>query len=865
MNRFTKPFVLFLSLTLAAPSFVFAGGPKDGQPPPWMYNPGPQRGTEMGDKIIKIYATLPQYMRMSSALMEQQKFRYIFGMMLARTRFEKNSMKVFFIGQDATHIAEAAKFPGTSGFGARLQSIARWLGVNLGAGSSNEFASTIKGQYGAFDHPVVAIGAGGKPEVIHMPYVDNELWNLANGRKSSVLLKREEFWEWLIKNNPDSLSLMVLFGGASRDGFGEFLKARGFDVKTRVDPERLKALQVPETKLVNAGGNNEFAVPIDKNGNDVYDILLKKNNPDYQKFLRKGRLDYSNPKVQQAAIKALEDAGQEGVDLLVFTGGGINGSGVMNAAQLGGYDLNQVYYKGERVNSLYGLRLSDGTVIERDIAFVQSAHPSALSRLTPDQASDALEKSFAPLRKLQKEKNWKIEPDIDYDGKALDSGFLEGKRYEYGRADIDPAYFEFGAPKDRRVSKADAVRLDPQSILAGSRDKDALPDPDQLKKVKASKPADPKNPNDVWSNHPSQPDSMAIFDDGPGVENAKLMWNNLDEDALFAPKPGMQVFDKNGNDITFETHGIKAYYTKTSPSTGAFGFHRGNFDTSKVLILADPSGIDEWNTSRAMTGERGQYLNGLMRDLGYGDQYLTLRTVPVGMDGATADEWEYVRKVTEKYRDAVIQRALQNPNIEMIFTDGEIAKAEMQRVLDKLGVKGKTVVNIRRDEKNLAAGIVEAGKEAQSKLSKLAGKKVTGRMADIPTSHFAWNARAWEGAGGDHVLDVVGKSSGSVHVLVTPDWVADQPVKATAETEASIKAITDDMDIAGVRIDGREKVDGFLKRKNFSGNFAEMEAHRLRQFGFTKADQMKVVKLFCTKNMKKAGAEGKAELGVMGE
>lgn len=191
------------------------------------YNPGPDPSTPEGREIIDLYAEIPEYMTMSDDLMEDQKFRFIFGFMLTRTYFTRNAVKIFFIGQDATHIAEAAKQPGTSGFGARVQSIGNYFGVDQGVATSNAFLSTIKGQYGAFDHVYIETDSSGKRQIRQVGYVDNELWVVANHPDSEIVKKREQFWEWMLKNNPDSLRLFVLFGGAARDSFAEFLIKRG--------------------------------------------------------------------------------------------------------------------------------------------------------------------------------------------------------------------------------------------------------------------------------------------------------------------------------------------------------------------------------------------------------------------------------------------------------------------------------------------------------------------------------------------------------------------------------------------------------------------------------------------------------------
>ncbi len=779
----------------------------------WEYNPGPDPRTEEGRRLIDLYAGFPDYSEFSNALMDAQKFRYIFGMMLTRTYYEKNSVKILFIGQDATHIAEAAKQPGTSGFGGRVQSVGNHFGVDQGVATTNAYVSTIKGQYGAFDHIYVEMGEDGIPLVKQSSYVDNELWMLSNGRQSEILLKREEFWEWMIRNNPDSLKLMVMFGGAARDSWAEFLIGRGWVVPTRMDPERLKAIQVPETKLVYAGGNNEFPVPIDRKGRDIYEVLVGR------------RLDYTDVKEQQLAVETLKKSGQRGIDMMVYTGGGLHGSGVVNAAQLGGYDLDRATFNGKRTNSLKGMVLKNGYVVRDHIGFTMSPHPTVLSSLAPEEASKTLRKALARLEELKK-LGWYIEPDLGADGKPMVNHWHEGHDYGYGKADVRGGYAEFGAPLDRRVVHASASRLDPQTIVAGSRSRVKF-DQRKLSAAKSGKPSKALDPRDTWSGRPRQKETRYVFDRGPGQATAELLMTNLDAEALFEPKPGMKVM-KGNRDITFETHGIDAYNVKTTPGTGFFGLHRGSFTDSEALVLFDPHGLDDWNTSRAATGARGQYLNGLMEDLGFSDKYLVLKTVPVGMDGATAEEWEVVRRQTEKYREVAIQHALENPKIKTIFTDGEIAKAEMERVLNKLGVRGKTVINIQRDGMKAESGIAEAGKEALAKLKGLKkGTKISAAMSDIPRSHLTWWSRLWEGTGGDSVVDALGKERGGVRALVTPDWVAKQKIQATEVVKQSIAEIKSVLEKQGIRL-GKEDIAKFLERRGLTGggSFQEVEEFR---------------------------------------
>lgn len=805
LKRQIKSRVLTTFLTLAGLGLASSASAQNAGIPGWEYNPGPDPKTAEGKKLIDIYAEQPEYMLMSNELIGEQKFRYIYGLMMTRTYFNRNGVKILFIGQDATHIAEAAKQPGTSGFGARVQSFGNFFGVDQSIATTNAFLSTIKGQYGGAMHPFVEYDAKGQPRILTTKVVDNRLWLLANGKDSAIRQQREAFWEWMIKNNPDSLGMMATMGGAAADAFAEFLIARGANVETKLDANRLKNIRVPETDLKFSGGNGEFPVPVTKEGKDIYEILLGR------------RPDYSKEADQKAAIKALKDAGQKAIDMMVFVEGGVSGSGLVSAAQLGGYDLEKVSINGQITNSLKGLKLSDGTVITRDIAFTMSAHPTALSRLSAEEASKKVREAFARLTNL-KEKGWKIEPDLDENGKSRRNLWHEGKDYEYGRADIRPGYFEFGAPDDRRVSRADASRLDPQTIVAGSRDRVKF-DKALIESAKERLPSETLNPKDMWSVRPRDGQSRYVFDRGPGKEIAKALVESIDRELLFKPKEGMESRDTRGNDDTFEKHGIDAYNTKTHPGTGLFGFHRGNFEGSRVLILADPQGIDDWITARAMTGARGQYLNGLMSDLGFGEKYLVIKTVPVGMDGASAEEWEVVREKTEKYRETTLKIALSKSQFEIIFADGDIAQKEIQRILKKMKVSDIPVINIRRGENN-SDGIQEAGREAQKALG-LRGE-ISGNMKDIPRSHLTWWSRVWEGTSGDRVIDATGKHRGGVRALVAPTWVVKQRVQLSPAVEKSIRAIEETLENLGLRT-GKERLSDFLSRKGHDGKIPAAE------------------------------------------
>jgi hypothetical protein len=785
------------------------------------YNPGPDPKTKQGKAFIDLYSNLPEYSVMSEEIMDEQKFRYIFGTMITRTRFEENAVKIFFVGQDATHIAEASKQPGTSGFGGRVQALANYFGVDQSVATTNAFLSTIKGQYGSANHVFIEKNNANEQFIRRSTLVDNQLWSLAHDENSEIRKTREHFFEWMIKNNPESLKLMVLFGGAAKDSFAEFLLARGAEVPSRLNPDRLKNIKVPSSKIVPAGGNNTFAVLLTKEGQDLYQILLK-DHPQYKSFLnsrslKKGieELDYSNPLVQKAAEEVLERKGKEAIKLMTFIQGGQDSSGIIKAAQIGGYDLSKVRINGKETQSLKGLKLSDGTIIEKDLAFIESMHPTALSMMMIEKGekavAQAVKKSLLPLEELKK-MGWQIEPDKNSDGSLMENQWHSGKDFDYGRGEVGASFFEFGAPADRRANTSSATREGAQIILAGTKNTESF-DKKALEAAKQGLASETLNYDDLWSVRPRNLIERYQFDRGPGKDLAKILYNSIDQKKLFQVKPGLQVFGKKDQDITFQTHGIDAYYTKTHPDTGLFGFHRGDFKNSEAFVLADPHGVDDWNTSRALTGARGQFLNRMMYDLGINDKYLVVKTVPVGMDQASPEDWEHVRKVTEKYREIAIEQALKNPNLKYFFTDGEIAKKEMQRILSKLKLNNVIVINIEREGLNPQSGIVSARKEAQKVYSLNVEKNISEvlQMKDLPRTHLTWWSRSWEGTSGDRVIEAIGKERGKARALIAPNWVARQKIRPLGSTQKSIEKIRQKFELLNLRI-GTESLLDFLNK-----------------------------------------------------
>lgn len=737
-----KTFIILVISTISLGAF--------GQMPIYSYDAGPSLDTEMGKELIDITAAIPNMPEVSRKIIgRKQKFRPAFGPIPWRMRLEENAVKILFMGQDGTHIAEAAGRPATAGFGGRAQDLANYFGVNEGAAFMNAYAFTIKGQYGVYNTPYI-FEKDGEYSVRTANIVDNKLWAISNNLNSPIVKWRNSLIDWIIRNNKKSLKLIVLFGGAARDAVATYAKSKGMKVFGRYE-KQMRNIQVAETKPEYAGGNNTFPSLVAQDGGDLYaDILGKK-------------VDYKNLKAQKEVIKSLKENLPEYLEKMVFTKGGPYKNGLLNSAQIGGYDLETMRIGRKKTRSLKGLTLDDGSEIENDIIVISLPHPSYLSRLVMDAdsyaagkaaASKAVMKNVRVLDKFAK-KGWEIQPDLN-----KTNFYAQGKDYEYGRSDIGPEFYDFGTPKNRMVSKSTARRMSgaPNVVIIGTRDNGQF-SKSAVKRMTEAKPSFGINPDNLYIARPSALEDRYTFDPGPGEKFAKLMKLNLDLDAIFEAK----------EDMSFKEDGIAAFNIKSHPSVGDFGHYRGTFNNPKVVILADPQGYDDIVTARALTGSRGQYLQSLMTRMGVNDDYLVIKTVPFAMDGATESEWDIILEQTKNYRSKLLAEVLKMKP-ELVLADGEYAAKALSELVGK-----KNFFEIKRADQAFDFGL----KEVAAKIDKLGAFTSVGEfnpsMENIPRSHLSFYARVWEGTSGDRVITSRGiKYKGIAFAEVVPEWAYKQ-------------------------------------------------------------------------------------------
>ena len=864
----------FFLFALLLPLLPLSGQTNEGiswmeeRPAPWAFDPGPN--VEAQKDLIDLHAEIPNFPGIALQIMRHrygrpmQKFRPAFGPIPWRMMLRPNHVKILFIGQDGTHIAEAANRPGTAGFGGRAHSLAAFFGVEYSAAFINTYAFTIKGQYGARGAPYVHKGKIKTRQTI----VPNDVWLMSQDPGSPISQWRNDLIEWIINNNRQSLKLIVLFGGSAKDSIASFIESRGGKVGSRFERE-MKNIQVPEFFLVSSGGNGEMPVPFDRRGRDVYRSLLGQ------------RLNYTKSETPSQVREIFKKHHDEALASLVFSKAGPYGNGLLHHAQLGGYNLDKIWVKREQARhrrptrSLKGLKLKKGDPIDSHIFVLSLPHPTFLSHTKNDAAirrwelelekeddfdqfaarisntpphkkldamlevledfpdtdrakriraegysygnkrvADLVEKDVAKLRPYLQQ-GWHIpaDPSAPNSRRPNENRFAQGKKYRYGRSEIHQAYYDFGTPENRMVSSSTARRgkhktrgsrksRGAQIIIFGSRDIPAY-DSKLMDKMLRQRPNQALDSREMFISRLVQGQARYQFDPGPPEEYAKLMQAlSSSYSSLYTPKQGM----------SYKRDGIAAYIIKTHPSIGAFGHYRGSFENPRVVILADPDGVDDLVTARALTGTRGQYLHGMMEALAVGDRYLVIKTVPFGMDGAAAQDWPRVYALTQKWRAKFMQEILQNTHPDWVLADGPWAQKAMEDILQQKLLRdeyGEKYVPIHREGLKNSSGISQA-----MQFLAFPGR-YRARMSNIPRTHLTYYARAWEGNSGDRVLDSQDRSSarykGLAFQVVVPNWVVKQKHTLDKATQKAVEKMKTKLRQGGFPLPD-ESIPDFLER-----------------------------------------------------
>lgn len=798
------------ALTLVSSVLVFAIGESS----ILGYDPGPDPTTKVGQGYIEISNTVPNAVVIGRGInanakgsAPRDKFRYPYGIMPWRGPTDENSVSVLVIGQDGTHIAEAAGRPFTGGTGGRVQNVLGYLGVRDSAMFINTFSYTIYGQYTDFGAPYI-----NGDKVVFSPHLTPEGFLLAQDPNNPYVQWRNNFIDHIIDSNRDSLKLIMLIGGAASDTFATYIRSRAGEksVPFRLSDTSFKKHQAILYGNARTVGNREFYFPADENGNDL---------------LNKGRVDYKSTSVQ-ADIKK---KAQANIDDLIRVKAGEFDNGFLNKAQLG-YDLRKMDVGGPVKLSLKGLKIR-GNALKNDIRFISFRHPGSMSASLEKNFRDRLD----DVKDFHDKDGWQY-PSTDPDMSNL-LAKQGGKSFDYNDKPPIPAKdFPLGKSKAVIVNQSLASRNGKNTIVIGGRDRmffdselkkfeEELADikkagksskkleskikrlktgaefakADSRKALKGLPAEGTKTFEGTQPWNPAQTNDE--FDRGPDAQGASTA-NTWTE--LFNSIPLLDVFeDKNGKkhkDLTakyLEKIPSTDFHVSSHPFHGAFGFFRGNTVDPEVLIIADPSDndLDDLYTARALTGDVGQKLHGLMSGLNVGNNYLVVKTLPFDMTSASDNDWAITLKRTYPWRQKVLNRAI-GLKPKLILTIGKHAE---KIVAEELNTKISSVHigDGLRYSRRLILNIKKTNAFGKRRIS------LVSSPMSIPREHLPFPMQAWMGTSGSRVIRAVNQKAGRVYAIICPNWVIDAsdnvaPMSVLKETNyvKSIKKLFDDLGFA---------------------------------------------------------------------
>lgn len=233
------------------------------------------------------------------------------------------------------------------------------------------------------------------------------------------------------------------------------------------------------------------------------------------------------------------------------------------------------------------------------------------------------------------------------------------------------------------------------------------------------------------------------------------------------------------------------------PGDGSFGLgggYRGRFDEVRVLVYADQGSEDDRFLGRAMCGDDGQHLQGLLEAAGVARRYLILRVLP--FDTAGVDR-ERVRRVVADERTLTLHTQLLsrvragNPRLGAILAVGGHARW----LVGRLPTGSVPVVDFVGWDENGARADWRLALERLRRIGVTTDADPTwrwdGRRRQLPREDLPYGSVRWRGTSGDRAVraEQGGAASSQYLKLFAPQWVANLPPAPLSDEEQDAVAL----------------------------------------------------------------------------
>ncbi len=174
------------------------------------FDPGP--AAEESQSWLELYGQLPNYRSIGKAILggSEEKFRWQMGPMWYRGRLGKNKVKVFVVGQEGAQDENVTNRAFTGSTGTRVQKFLNHLGIYESYLYMNTYVYTIKGQR----------------------ITDEAEWGYKNyvaleqGAMSPIVQYRHMLFDNVIKQNPESIALLMAVGGGGKASLANWINTR---------------------------------------------------------------------------------------------------------------------------------------------------------------------------------------------------------------------------------------------------------------------------------------------------------------------------------------------------------------------------------------------------------------------------------------------------------------------------------------------------------------------------------------------------------------------------------------------------------------------------------------------------------------